>query len=72
MKPPAPLSAEMRTEMARMPLGRMAAMKPAESGLMTLRSFTGSPSKRLLRARAPCSSCMAAGRVVREIMLCLR
>ena len=61
MKPPAPVSTEMRTEIARMPWGRIAAIKPPWSGRMTLRSMIGSPWTKGARTVAPLNFLVASG-----------
>src|SRR3954447_23704340 len=43
MKPPAPVSGEISVEIARMPVGRMAAMKPEPLALTSFCSRIGSP-----------------------------
>src|ERR1700716_4228102 len=50
IKPPAPVSGEISVETARMPLGRMAAMKPEPLALTSFGSRIGSPA--MNRARA--------------------
>ena len=51
MKPPAPVSGEISVETARMPDGRIAAMKPAEPlALISLASRIGSPAANGARA----------------------
>jgi hypothetical protein len=52
MKPPAPVSAVTFTEIARMPLGKIADMKPVSSGMTSFLSMIGSPSKMAARALA--------------------
>src|ERR1700737_5342554 len=44
MKPPAPVSGEISVEMARMPAGRIAAMKPEPLALTSFGSRIGSPA----------------------------
>ena len=63
MKPPAEVSAEICTETARLPAGRIADMKP-RSALISLASRTGSPAKNDWRAIEPFSSSRAFGRFV--------
>src|SRR6202158_554948 len=43
MKPPAPVSGEISVEIARMPVGRIAAMKPDPLALTSFGSRIGSP-----------------------------
>src|SRR5262245_6005116 len=45
MNPPAPVSGEISVEIARMPDGRIAAMKPEPPALMSFASRTGSPAR---------------------------
>ena len=50
MKPPAPVSAEISVEIARMPVGRIAAMKPEPSAFTSFGSRIGSPAMKGARA----------------------
>ena len=61
MKPPAPVSGEISVETARMPDGRIAAMKPEPLALISLASRIGSPAENGARAIEPASSLMASG-----------
>ena len=53
MKPPAPVSGEISVEMARMPVGRIAAMKPEPLALTSFCSRIGSPAMNGERAIEP-------------------
>src|SRR5208282_2016574 len=64
MKPPASVSGAMASDMARMPCGRMAAMKPLPLAATTLGSRIGSPAAMDERTMAPTKSLMASGRSV--------
>ena len=64
MKPPAPVSGDTSSEIARMPCGRMAAMKPPPLAATTLESRIGSPAATGVRTIAPTKSLMASGRSV--------
>ena len=61
MKPPAPVSGEISVEMARMPAGRIAAMKPEPLALMSLASRIGSPATNGVRAIEPANCWTASG-----------
>ena len=61
IKPPAPVSGEISVEIARMPDGRIAAMKPRAVGLDQLLSRTGSPATNGVRAIEPASCWIASG-----------
>src|SRR5215203_991973 len=62
IKPPAPVSGEISVETARMPDGRIAAMKPAAPlARISLASRIGSPALNGARVMAPPSSSMAFG-----------
>src|SRR5882724_3381700 len=52
MKPPAPVSGEISVEMARKPLGRIAAMKPEPLALISFGSRIGSPVMNRARDRS--------------------
>ena len=60
MKPPAPVSGEISVEMARKPVGRIAAMKPEPSALTSFCSRIGSPAMNGERAIEPVTSLMAS------------
>ena len=53
MKPPAPVSGEISVEIARMPVGRIAAMKPEPLALTSFCSRIGSPAMKGERAIEP-------------------
>ena len=62
MKPPAPVSGEISVDTARMPDGRIAAMKPAAPfALISLASRIGSPAVNGARVIAPAKSWIAFG-----------
>src|SRR5467141_3361374 len=71
IKPPAPVSGEISVEMARMPLGRIAAMKPDPLALTSFGSRIGSPARNGARAIEPETSLVASGRSLRRIKLLL-
>src|SRR6266478_2044956 len=71
MKPPAPVSGEISVEMARMPVGRIAAMKPDPLALTSFGSRIGSPARNGARAIEPETSLVASGRSLRRIKLWL-
>ena len=60
MKPPAPVSAEISVEIARMPVGRIAAMKPEPLALTSLASRIGSPAIKGARAIEPATFFIAS------------
>src|SRR5215831_14166115 len=62
MKPPASLSGDMSSAMARIPCGRTAAMKPPPLARTTLESRIGSPATIGERTIAPLNSLIASGR----------
>ena len=61
MKPPAPVSGEISVETARMPVGRIAAMKPEPLALTSFCSRIGSPAMNGARAIEPAISVVAFG-----------
>ena len=71
MKPPAPVSGEISVEMARMPVGRIAAMKPEPSALTSFCSRIGSPAMNGARAIEPVISRIASARWPRLMKLLL-
>src|SRR5258708_34599727 len=71
MTPPAPVSGEISVEIARMPAGRMAAMKPEPLALTSLASRIGSPARNGARAIELATSLVASGRSLRRIKLLL-
>ena len=71
MKPPAPVSGEISVEMARMPVGRIAAMKPEPLALTSFGSRIGSPAMNGARAIEPAIWVVASGRSLRRIKLLL-
>ena len=64
MKPPAPVSAEISVDTARMPVGRMAAMKPEPLALTSFCSRIGSPAMNGARAIEPTISLDGLGPVL--------
>jgi hypothetical protein len=71
MKPPAPVSGEISVEMARMPVGRIAAMKPDPSALTSFCSRIGSPATKGARAIQPVICVVASGRSARRMKVLL-
>ncbi len=71
MKPPAAVSGEISVEMARMPVGRIAAMKPDPSALTSFCSRIGSPAMKGARAIQPATCVVASGRSPRRMKLLL-
>src|SRR5450631_2832116 len=71
MKPPAPVSGEISVEMARIPAGRIAAMKPDPLALTSFGSRIGSPAINGARAIEPVTSLVASGRSLRRMKLLL-
>ncbi len=69
MKPPAPVSGEISVETARMPVGRIAAMKPDPSAFTSFCSRIGSPAMNGERAIEPVMSLMASARLTRLMKL---
>ena len=65
MKPPAPVSGEISVEIARMPVGRIAAMKPEPLALTSFCSRIGSPAMKGERAIEPAISLMASALLAR-------
>ena len=61
MKPPAPVSGEISVETARMPVGRIAAMKPEPSAFTSFCSRIGSPAMNGARAIEPTISVGGVG-----------
>ena len=61
MKPEAAVSADMPIEIARMPEGRIAAMKPEPLAMTSLALRIGSPATKGARAMEPASDSMAPG-----------
>ena len=60
MNPPAPVSGEISVEIARMPVGRIAAMKPEPLALTSFCSRIGSPAMKGERAIEPITAFMAS------------
>src|SRR6266849_107980 len=71
IKPPAPVSGEISVEMARMPLGRIAAMKPEPLALTGFCSRIGAPVMNGALAIEPATSLARSGRSLRRIKLLL-
>ena len=71
MKPPAPVSGDISVEIARMPVGRMAAMKPEPLALTSFCSRIGSPAMKGARAIEPAISLMASALLARLTRLLL-
>ena len=71
MKPPAPVSGEISVEIARMPVGRIAAMKPEPSALTSFGSRIGSPAMKGERAIEPAIWVVASGRSLRRMKVLL-
>ena len=71
MKPPAPVSGEISVEMARMPVGRIAAMKPEPLALTSFCSRIGSPAMNGERAIEPAIWVVASGRSLRRMKVLL-
>jgi hypothetical protein len=71
MKPPAPVSGDISVEIARMPAGRIAAMKPEPSALTSFCSRMGSPVRKGVRASAPTNWFAASGRSLRRMKMLL-
>ena len=71
MKPPAPVSGEISVETARMPVGRIAAMKPEPSAFTSFGSRIGSPAMKGARAIEPTISVVASGRSLRRMKVLL-
>ena len=69
MNPPAPVSGEICVDMARMPDGRIAAMKPEPLAFTNLASRIGSPATKGARAIEPDSFSMALGRSLLRMKL---
>ena len=69
MKPPAPVSGEISVEIARMPVGRIAAMKPDPLALTSFGSRIGSPAINGARAIEPATCVVASGRSLRRMKL---
>ena len=69
MKPPAPVSGEISVETARMPAGRIAAMKPEPSALTSFCSRIGSPAMNGARAIMPVTSASPFDRSLRWMKL---
>ena len=69
MNPPAPVSGEIWVEMARMPVGRMAAMKPEPLEFTSFASRIGSPATKGARTIMPLRFSIAFGRSVLRIKL---
>ncbi|MBA7640734.1 hypothetical protein ES703_48405 [subsurface metagenome] len=69
MKPPAPVSGEISVETARMPVGRIAAMKPEPSAFTSFGSRIGSPAIKGARAIMPLIWLVASGRSERLMKL---
>src|ERR1700721_962725 len=67
MKPPAPVSGEISVDIARIPGGRIAAMKPDPLDLISLGSRIGSPAMNGERAIEPVISLVASGRSLRRM-----
>jgi hypothetical protein len=71
MKPPAPVSADISVDTARIPEGKIAAMKPDPSAFTSFCSRIGSFLMKGDRAIDPTSSLGASGRSLRRIKLVL-
>src|SRR3954452_13453184 len=71
INPPAPVSGEISVEMARMPAGRIAAMKPDPLALTSLGSRIGSPAMNGARAIEPAIWVVASGRWLRRVEVLL-
>src|SRR5258708_31304682 len=71
IKPPAPVSGEISVETARMPAGRIAAMKPEPLALTSVGWRIGSPAMNGARAIEPAISLVASGRSLGRIKLLL-
>src|ERR1700712_3325652 len=71
INPPAPVSGETSVETARMPVGRIAAMKPDPFALTSFGSRIGSPAINGERAIEPTICLVASGLSVRLIKLLL-
>src|SRR6202171_4973782 len=71
IKPPAAVSGEISVEMARMPVGRIAAMKPEPLALTSFGSRLGSPAIHGARAIEPALWVVASGRSLRRMKLLL-
>src|SRR4051794_39486244 len=71
IKPPAPVSGDISVEMARMPTGRIAAMKPEPLAWTSLGSRIGSPAINGARAIQPAIWVVASGRSLRRMKLLL-
>ena len=69
MKPPAPVSGEIWVEMARMPDGRIAAMKPEPLAFTSFASRIGSPATKGARTIMPLRFSTAFGRSVLRMKL---
>src|ERR1700678_310076 len=67
MKPPAPVSGEISVDMARIPCGRIAAMKPDPLALISFGSRIGSPAIKGERAIEAVISLMALERSLRRM-----
>ena len=67
MKPPAAVSGEISVEIARIPVGRIAAMKPDPLALTSFCSRIGSPARNGARAIEPAISVVASGRSLRRM-----
>jgi hypothetical protein len=70
-KPPAPVSGGISVEMARMPVGRIAAMKPDPLALTSFGSRIGSSAMSGARAIEPATWVAASGRSLRRMKLVL-
>src|ERR1700732_1836443 len=71
MKPPAPVSGEISVETARMPVGRIAALKPDPLALIVFGSRIGSPAIKGERAIEPAIWVVASGRSLRRMKVLL-
>jgi len=69
MNPPAPVSAEIVVDTARMPVGRIAAMKPEPSRLPVWLRGSAPPAMNGTRTIMPARSSMACGRLFLRMKL---
>jgi len=69
MNPPAPVSGEISVEMPRMPVGRIAAMKPEPLALTSFCSRIGSPAMKGARTIEPAISWIASALPARVMRL---
>src|SRR5207249_11788336 len=67
MKPPAPVSGEISVEIARMPVGRIAAKEPEPLALTSSGARIGAPATNGARSREPASCVVEAERLIRQM-----